>query len=963
MPASVGRVEALDCALMPELSPAQPDADLRFAHYRVERSPDGSPWKLGSGAMGVTYKAFDERLRIEVALKVITPAQVDEAKAQALFLREARAAARVRHPNVASVVFLNDTPGKFFYAMEFIAGESLADWLRTRGALPPEMAIGFAIQIARGLGAIHHQQIVHRDLKPANLMIVAAEGSKTHVGADSDPEAWQIKIIDFGLARGFGGGGLGTEADAQTIGFRGTALYASPEQCEERGQIDGRSDLYALGCILWEMLVGAPPFRARTHRELLNQHVSLPPPLERIGYLPSGLRSVLTRLLAKDSGDRFDNADAVVKALESCREQPPQDGAKIDPVAETTHDVAAVPAFASAPPPPPPARTAQPRTVGIALAVAAVALLLTGAAWFFTRGQSASTLSSAVAPAPVVAAGAPTAVPSPAPTPIALSRKAVAVLPFENLSGRPEDAYLADGLQEEILNALARLRDLKVISRTSVKEYRGKDLNIRKIGERLGVGTIVEGSVRRDGDTLRLTIQVIDARDDSHLLATSYDRELNKVLELQSAVARQVADALAATLTRQERGNLDRVATNNGDAYDRYLRAVALFRQPAPDDPEGLIVPKRLLEEAVRLDPNYADAYAMLSLANIWSFMLIGERPEFATAAKQYLDRTYALDPQSPDAQLARGLYALYISKNRDEAMVDLASALKSRPNSAEFHQAYGLVLRRAGRMDEALEHLVRAWDLDPLNQAYDGPGIITLIGLRRYPEAIKHAELDHARFPGGADSYLVRARLEARLRNSSEPMRAALRDHGNEFDPRTRTWFEAEIAQAEGRYLDAIKLQEGLPVEDALWRSLWIGSLYYAAGDPARAEENFRRAEAAGLDGAKRSTLSDYELPLAVVQSMLGQHATALETVERVRARNPESRDAVNGPAASFVRSFVLVRAGRTEEGYAEVARLLRVPFGDNAGYLFFGPRDPISLLTLGDPRFDELINHPPRL
>ena len=196
--------------------------------------------------------------------------------------------------------------------------------------------------------------------------------------------------------------------------------------------------------------------------------------------------------------------------------------------------------------------------------------------------------------------------------------------------------------------------------------------------------------------------------------------------------------------------------------------------------------------------------------------------------------------------------------------------------------------------------------------------------------------------------------------------MRAVLRDYGNQVDPPTRKLFEAEIAQAEGRYLDAIKLQEGIPVDNALVRSLWIGSLYYAAGDAARAEENFRRAEAVGLDGAKRATFPDYELPLALVQSMLGQHATALETVERVRARIPESRDAVNGPAASFVRSFVLVRAGRTDEGYAEVARLLRVPFGDNSGAsaeLFFGPGDPVALLTKGDSRFDELINHPPRL
>ena len=553
--------------------------------------------------MGVTYKAFDERLRIEVALKLITPGQVDDPKSQALFLREARAAARVRHPNVASVLSLNDTPGNFYFAMEFVSGESLADWLRSRGALPPFMAIGFATQIARGLVAIHHQHIVHRDLKPANLMIVAAEGEKMRAGSESNPDAWQIKIIDFGLARGFAGDGLGTEVNAQTIGFRGTALYASPEQCEERGQIDGRSDLYSLGCILWEMLLGTPPFKARTHRELLNLHVSQPAPLERLSHLPPDVQTVVARLLVKDPDERFVDADAAVHALELCREQLASNHDQIANVGMTTRDVERVATPTVAP-------SSRSRKAGTMAAGAAI--LLAGAVWYLARGKPAATGPAAVAPAPAVALAIP------ATTPAATSRKSIAVLPFENLSGSPEDAYLADGLQEEILNALARLRDLKVISRTSVKEYRGKDLNVREIGQRLGAGTIIEGSVRRDGDTVRLTIQVIDARDDKHLLSTTYDRAVNKVLELQSTVARQVATALSATLTRQERGELDRVATNSGDAYDRYLHAVALYRRPTPDDEFGLIAPKRLLEEALGFDPNYADAYALLSQIQTW---------------------------------------------------------------------------------------------------------------------------------------------------------------------------------------------------------------------------------------------------------------------------------------------------------------------------------------------------------
>ena len=259
--------------------------------------------------------------------------------------------------------------------MEFIAGESLADWLRTRGALPPALAMGFASQIARGLGAIHEQNIVHRDLKPANLMIVPAGRTKSREGSETNPDAWQIKIIDFGLARGFAGSGLGTEADAQTIGFRGTALYASPEQCEERGQIDGRSDLYALGCILWEMLLGTTPFRARTHRELLNQHVSLAPPLERIAFLPAGLRSVVTRLLAKDPSDRFADAEAVVKALDRCAAVPARGAEQPEDVGVTTREVDAVER---------PSMWREHRAWHRACAAGA-AMILAGAGWFFLR--------------------------------------------------------------------------------------------------------------------------------------------------------------------------------------------------------------------------------------------------------------------------------------------------------------------------------------------------------------------------------------------------------------------------------------------------------------------------------------------------------------------------------------------------------------------------------------------------
>ena len=894
--------------------------------------------------MGVTYRAYDERLRLEVALKVITPGQVDDPKTRALFLREARAAARVHHPNVSSVVYLSDAPENVFYAMEFVAGESLAEWLRTRGALPPAMAVGFALQMARGLGAIHAQHIVHRDLKPANLMIVEADGSKGRRDAATSADAWQLKIIDFGLARRFDGASLDTALEARTTGFRGTTLYASPEQCEERRELDGRSDQYSLGCILWEMLTGSPPFRGVNHRELLNQHVAVPPPREPIAHLLAEVQALLGKMLAKDPDDRFEDTDALIVALERCRET--LRVSQATDVGQTT----SLPASAGA------WKGKLPGWLPRAALIAGM-LVAAGAIWWFARGRAPAVAAKAPSPAPA-------AVTTPAGAPVAPSRKSIAVLPFENLSGRPEDAYLADGLQEEILNSLARVRDLKVISRTSVMEYRGKAPNIREVGKRLGVGTVLEGSVRREGNTLRLTVQLIDTRDDTHLFAANYDRDVNKVLDLQSAVARQVTEALTATLTRQDRGELDRVATNNGDAYDRYLRAVALYRREKPGDPLGLIEPKRLLEEALSFDPNYADADALLSQVNTWAYFN-NARSDDAVAAKDALERAFANDPKLPEVQLARGMYAIYVSKDLEQALADLGAVVRLRPNSALAHLVLGVALRRIGRMDEALEHFVRADDLDPLNGGYMELVLTTLLGLRRYPEAIRLTELATSRFPTDPETYFFRAVFNARLRNSSEPLQTALRDHGGELTADARRGYEVWVARMDGRYRDAIKILNEIPVSNALQRSLYLGCLYYAAGDLPSAEENFLRAETLALEMKQRDPKGELRgyspEQFGLVLSMLGKHAEALAVVERARAMTPESRDKLNGPRISFIRSIVLVRAGRTEEGYAEVERLLRVPFGAPLNFEF--SYHVTSLITKDDPHFDELINHPPRL
>jgi tetratricopeptide (TPR) repeat protein len=492
-------------------------------------------------------------------------------------------------------------------------------------------------------------------------------------------------------------------------------------------------------------------------------------------------------------------------------------------------------------------------------------------------------------------------------------------------------------------------------------EFRGNTRNIRDISRRLNVGSVLVGSIRRDGNTLRLTVQLIDARDDRHVLAVNYDRDLAHILDLQSAVARQIADALRATLTQIERRELDRVATNNGDAYERYLRAVATFRIPVSGDESGLVEPRRLLEEAVHLDPGFSDALALLSQADTWAYQESQLGSDGARAAKS-LERALAADAQLPEVRLARGLYSIYVLDNLDQALVDLDAVIRVRPNSSRAHAALGFALRRRGQFDMALDHFQRAWDLDPLNETYPTLVSTTLLGLRRLPEYAASARLYADRFPRAVDAYFNLAFLDSKMQNSAAPLHELLQEHGSGLDPVPRRFLLALIARIEKRYLDAIRIWEIQPANDPPGRALLIGLLYRAAGDSRHAEQHFlaakHRAQAL-LDRAPKQT-SALET-LAVAQSMLGEHAAALASIDRARGISPESRDAINGPRESFIRSIVLVRAGRASEGEAEIARLLHVPFGGRIGLV--DEFDPMMLLVEDDPRFDALINHPPRL
>jgi tetratricopeptide (TPR) repeat protein len=419
-----------------------------------------------------------------------------------------------------------------------------------------------------------------------------------------------------------------------------------------------------------------------------------------------------------------------------------------------------------------------------------------------------------------------------------------------------------------------------------------------------------------------------------------------------------VAGALSATLSKYERGELERVTTNSGDAYELYLRALATGFKNNPDQDPDMEAARHLLVQALRLDPEFSDAAALLSQTCTLQYFY-SDSAEQAGCAKKYYERALELDPRLPEARLARGLYEIYISKSIDQAIADLDAVVQVRPNSSTAHTSLALALRRHGRFDEALSQLIRAWNLDPLNLGAGQSVFSTLQGLRRFPELVEQRHVFQRRFPYRIYGiYIGTALAEARVQQSPEPLKRALDQHGAELSTDVRTETEAVLASAEGRYLDAAKLLLKVPM-DAPDRDFRLGFLYWAAGDYDESRRRFQ-AFLPPVEAWSRhhppdaSTLRD----VALAQSMLGDHAAALASIDAARALVPEAKDAVNGPRLSFVRSIILVRAGRMAEGYAEVARLLRVPFGQPPD-----PFDDMLLIVKDDRHYDQIIHNPPRL
>ena len=660
-----------------------PPTSLVFGDFQVEQRPDGFYWELGHGAMGVTYLAMDKVLHRRVALKVIdVPAATRGSYAmRERFLREARAAAALRHPNVAAVFQFGASPdaSHCYYAMELVEGETLEARVRRDGPLNAKSALEIAIQITRALMAAAAHGLIHRDLKPGNIMLTRG---------DTDTAEPEVKVIDFGLAKAIAD--AGGETDLTHGEFVGTPNFASPEQFGS-GPVDARSDIYSLGATLWFALTGLAPHSGSTIEEIRDRQTRDDLPVEQLvaRKVPEPIIKLLRCTLAVDPARRPASARELMEALESCRRK-------------LSHGIG---------------------VYKIAALIAVVAII--AAALFVIRlNRREITSASARNVAPSASALTP------------LPEKSIAVLPLENLSHDPDNVYFAEGMQDEILARLSKIADLKVISRTSTQKYKSAPDNLREIAKQLGVGNVLEGSVQKSGDAVRVNVQLINALNDAHLWGDVYERKLTDIFAVESDIAKTIADTLQAKLTGAEKQLIAAQPTSDLTAYELYLKGRLLWSKRGGENLRQAI---GLYEQAIARDPKYALAYTGLAEAYVLLPAYTATAPQDAyPTAKAAVLKALQLDDKLAEAHTALALILCLGDLDMAGSTSEFQRAIALNPNYATAHHWYGNgPLLALGRFEEAIAEGKRAIELDPLSPIINADLGQNLYHARRYDEAI----------------------------------------------------------------------------------------------------------------------------------------------------------------------------------------------------------------------------------
>jgi serine/threonine protein kinase/Tfp pilus assembly protein PilF len=862
--------------------------------------------EIGRGGQGVVFRARQKSLNRTVALKVISLGQWASKAHLKRFRLEAEAAARLEHPGIVPIHEVGERDGSCYFSMKFVEGGQLDEVVR-RTPMSIRQAAELIAKVARTIYYAHDHGILHRDIKPGNILL----------DAKREPH-----LTDFGLARL-----VESESSVtHTLDVLGTPSYMAPEQAMgNNAAVSSATDVYGLGAVLYQLLTGQPPFAGGATYETIKLLLDTEPREPRFlnPKIDRDLSTICLKCLEKDPRRRYSSALALAEDLERWLKHEPIQARSTGVITRGGKWV-----------------RRNPTSTLLAASLMALATLAGWVVW-----------KSELIRRPVITNG-------------------VAVLPFESLSPNQDNAYFADGIQEEILTRLASIADLRVISRTSTQQYQSKPRNLREIAKQLGVANILEGSVQKAANKVRVSVQLINAQTDSHIWGETYDRALTDILGVESEIAKGIAESLQAKLSRREEQALAAKPTNNPEAYDAYLRGLA-YSVRTWNKPANALGAQKYLREAVRLDPKFALAWSLLSFVDAQGYLALTLQPTVSLReeAQQAAETALTLQPSLGEGVLAKGYYHYACVKDFDTAMHYFEQARPLLPSSSRLPELLAYLTRRRGQWDRSEAYFNEAERLDPRNANLLFQHAGSHVARRRFPEASRKLDEVLNIAPDDMDTLAVKAVIaQAQGDLARAAAIVAPLQPGADNPVALRIQLYQAILERHTAPVIA-RLKEILDQPDPALGSVngefrfWLGWAQEVGGDHAAARESWR-----GARGELESCLADqpenYNVigDLALTNMSLGDKAAAFALVKQGMAVLPMDKDAVNGPMWLEIFARVAANMGEPERAIAALRKLLSIPYEgpfDMRG-LCLTPAllrlDPMFDPLRGDPRFQEL-------